>query len=40
MCHHYEREQLTTTAPISDEHADEAPDIERSLAEAPPAADD
>ena len=46
MCHHYDREQLTTTEPIGAEDVDEDPGdleeherAERTL-EAPPAADD
>jgi|GEM_PF-5537890 len=34
MCHHYDTEQLTTTAESSDEHEDAEREVE------PPAADD
>ncbi|WP_255347044.1 hypothetical protein [Salinarchaeum sp. Harcht-Bsk1] len=42
MCHHYEREQLTTTEPIGAEDVDEDRDdeLDERTAEVPPAADD
>jgi hypothetical protein len=43
MCHHYDREQLTTTPPIGAEDVDEDSGTERAparRADAPPAADD
>jgi hypothetical protein len=44
MCHHYDREQLTTTPPIGAEDVDEDsgadPAHHSRRADAPPAADD